>query len=284
MRDPLIETVDVVLQSPPVRQLWKDANRAVHSTAIAILEDDVGPGVGTAGGEVMINLGALVREVGAELGVPSDALDKLPDDAGMVTVVESDTLEAAQTAVTIIKVMSVVLFLLVVGLYGLAVYLAAGWRREATRNVGLAIAFGGFIVLVVLKVATGWVVDGAATSSGRVVSGEVIPIATALLDRTAWSAILVGLLISLLAVLVGPSRHARSVQRAASAGFRRQAAAMWIGPAVLILLVLAWGPVTARDTWWTVLLIVVLVVVGVEALRRTSLALEESTDDALTGS
>lgn len=274
LREPLVETVDVVLETQAVKDLWRDANRAVHSTAVAILEDDVAPGLSSARGEVTLDLGALVREVGAELGVSGDRLDQLPEDAGVVTIVESDTLEAAQLAVRAINLASVVLFLLVVGLYGLAIYLARGWRREATRNVGLATALSGFVLLLVVQLATGWIVDGAGTSSGQVVTSQVLPAATALLTRTAWAVVFFGLLIALFASLVGPSHAGQRVQRVTAAGFRRQAAAMWIGIALLVLLVLAWGPVSAPDNWWIMLLIVVLIGAGVEALRRTSLAMD----------
>ena len=276
LRDPLIDAVDTVLQTQAVQEIWRDANRLAHEAAVAILKDDVGAGVSTAGGEVTLDLGALVEQVGQELGVSSDILDQIPDDAGMVTIVQADSLETAQTAVRVIELLSVLLFLVVVGLYGAAIYLAHDWRREAVRIVGVAIALAGFVLLVVIQVSTGWIVGSAATSSGKTVSGAALPIATYLLTRTAWAAVFSGVLIALFAVAVGPSRWAIPVQQATAAGFRRQAAAMWIGVATLILLLLAWGPVSAPDNWWSLLLIVILVIAGVEAMRRSSLAREET--------
>lgn len=35
------------------------------------------------------------------------------------------------------------------------------------------------------------------------------------------------------------------------------------------------GPISTPESWWIVLLLLALVVAGVEALRRTSLAMEE---------
>ena len=46
------------------------------------------------------------------------------------------------------------------------------------------------------------------------------------------------------------------------------------------LLLLAWGPVSAPDNWWSLLLIVILVIAGVEALRRSSLAREQTELEA----
>jgi hypothetical protein len=276
LRDPLTDAVDVVLQSQAVQEIWRDANRLAHEAAVAILKDDVGTAVSSAGGEVTLDLGALVEKVGHELGVSSDTLDKIPDDAGLVKIVQSDKLETAQTAVRIIELLSVLLFVVVVGMYGAAIYLARNWRREAVRNIGTAIALAGFVMLVIVQFATGWIVDSASTSSGQTVSGAALPIATYLLTRMAWGMVFGGGLITLFAVAVGPARWAQPVQRVTATGFRRQAAAMWIGIAMLILLVLAWGPVSAPDNWWSMLLIAFLVIAGVEALRRTSLAREDT--------
>jgi hypothetical protein len=44
----------------------------------------------------------------------------------------------------------------------------------------------------------------------------------------------------------------------------------------LALVVLAWSPFSAGGNWLTVLIVLVLVTIGIEALRRTSLA-----DDAM---
>ncbi len=52
---------------------------------------------------------------------------------------------------------------------------------------------------------------------------------------------------------------------------------MWIGLYVLVLAVLVWSPFSASGNWLTVLIVLGLVVVGVEALRRTSLAEEEAS-------
>jgi hypothetical protein len=91
----------------------------------------------------------------------------------------------------------------------------------------------------------------------------------------AWSEILIGLLIALGASLIGPTRYARRVRQYTAQGFRRAAVATWIGFAVLVLVVLLWSPFAASG-WLTGLIVVVLVVVGIEAIRRTSLA-EEAT-------
>lgn len=276
LRGPLIDTADTLLQTEPVRVAWKEANRTVHEAVLAILEDDVGDNISTSGGKVVIDLGAVLVQLGEQIGLSQGVLDAIPEDAGQFEVVASDQLEAAQTAVKLIKILSVVFFLLVIALYCAAVYLARNWRRAAIRNVGAATALGGFIVLIALRLGVNVIAGTPETSGGRAAAKSILAIATELLRRSAWSEIVIGLLIVLGASLIGPARYAKRARHYTAQGFRRSAVATWIGFAVLVLVALAWSPFSAGGAWLTVLIVVALVVVGIEAIRRTSLA-EEAT-------
>ena len=276
LRDPLIDTADRLLQTDPVRAVWKEANRTAHQAVLAILEDDVGDNISTSDGTVVIDLSAVLVQVGEQIGIPQSALDAIPEDAGQFEVVDSDELETAQVAVKVIKILSAVFFLLILALYGAAIYLASNWRRVAVRSVGAATALGGFIVLVALRLGVNVISGAPDTADNRAATKSVLTIATDLLRRSAWSEILVGLLIVLGASLVGPARYAKRARHYAAKGFRRSAVGTWIGFAVLILVVLAWSPFSAGGDWLTVLAVLVIVVVGIEAIRRTSLA-EEAT-------
>ena len=276
LRDPLIDTADTLLQTEPVRVAWKEANRTAHEAVLAILEDNVGDNISTSGGTVVIDLGAVLVQVGEQIGLPQGALDAIPDDAGQFEVVDSDRLEAAQTAVKLIKILSVVFFLLVIALYCAAVYLARNWRRAAVRNVGAATALGGFIVLIALRLGVNVIAGTPDTPGSRAAAKSILAIATELLRRSAWSEILIGLLVVLGASLIGPARYAKRARHYTAQGFRRSAVATWIGFAVVVLVALAWSPFSAGGAWLTVLIVLVLVVVGIEAIRRTSLA-EEAT-------
>ncbi len=276
LRDPLIDTADTLLQTEPVRVAWKEANRTAHEAVLAILEDDVGDNISTSNGKVVIDLGAVLVQVGEQIGLPQGALDAIPDDAGLFEVVDSGDLEAAQTAVKLIKILSVVFFLLVIALYCAAVYLARNWRRAAMRNVGAATALGGFIVLVTLRLGANVIAGTPDTPGSRAAAKSILAIAIELLRRSAWSEIVIGLLIVLGASLIGPARYAKRARHYTAQGFRRSAVATWIGFAVLVLVALAWSPFSAGGAWLTVLIVLALVVVGIEAIRRTSLA-EEAT-------
>ena len=66
---------------------------------VNVLEDKTGHGISTGNGVVTLDLSELVTEIGTELGVPDSALAKIPPDTGVITVMRSDQLSAAQTAV-----------------------------------------------------------------------------------------------------------------------------------------------------------------------------------------
>ncbi len=277
LRDPLIGTTDRLLRTEALRTVWQEANRAAHTAVVAILEDDVADANRTSEGKVVIDLGPALRTVGEQIGLPEGALDSIPADAGVFEVVDSDGLEQAQTLVTVIKILSAVFFVLVVVLFAAAIYLATNWRRRAVRNVGFATAIGGFVVLIALRFGIGLFASQPETSGGRAAFNSILTIGTALLRQMAWSEILIGLLVALGASLVGPARYATWVRRYVARGFRSHEVATWIGLVVLVLAVLVWSPFSASGNWVTILIVLGLVVVGVETLRRTSLAEEAAS-------
>jgi len=130
--------------------------------------------------------------------------------------------------------------------------------------------------LIALRLGIGVIASAPDTPGSRAATDSILAIGTSLLRRSAWSEILIGLLIVLGASLIGPARYAQRSRHYTAKGFRRSAAATWIGFAALILVVLAWSPFSAGGNWVTVLIVLILIVVGIEALRRTSLA-EQAT-------
>ncbi len=62
-----------------------------------------GSGSRTGNGVVTLDLGELVRSLGAELGISSATLDRIPPDAGELEIMRSDQLEAAQAGVKSVR-------------------------------------------------------------------------------------------------------------------------------------------------------------------------------------
>ena len=102
-------------------------------------------------------------------------------------------------------------------------------------------------------------------------------IATDLLDEIAWTAIVVGLVIALYAMLIGPSRAATTIRRWLRP-VAAQPIAFWAIGVALLLLYMFGAPVAPRQ-WLSTLVVVVLWVAGIEMLRRAALSTPDETVD-----
>jgi hypothetical protein len=259
------------LASPQVQQLWSAANRTAHQTLLQIL-DGGGTTVSTNGGEVTLDLGAVLTQVGGNLGVGSNLVSKIPPGAGKLTVLRSDQISTAQDVASGIRHLPIVLTLLVLLLYGLAIYLAGPDRRRRTlRSVGLGFIVAGVLVLILRGVAGDAVVNGlVANHSVRPAAQAVWSIGTSLLVTVASSAIAFGILIVIGAWIAGPTRLARALRQEASPHMRENRAAVYAVAVVVYLVLIAWAPITAFHKPWGIILFAVLFAIGVEALRRQS--------------
>src|SRR3954447_14661287 len=128
LRQPATDAVNRLLDAPRVQALFVDASSLAQSKLVNVLENDTGDGISTGDGTVTLDLGAVVQQLGTDLGLPASALARIPPDTGVITVMRSDQLSAAQTAVQAVRVLSTLLLVLVLGMYALAIYLARGAR------------------------------------------------------------------------------------------------------------------------------------------------------------
>lgn len=288
LRGPATDGVGRVLASPAVERIWVEANERAHRTFVAIVRDETRPNISTSDGEVVLDLGAAVQSIGEQLGVPDAALDRIPADAGQITIFTSGQLADVQDAVRALDVLSWFLFVVVVALYAVAVYVAGSRRREALRDVGIALAVGGAVLLVIRNVGVGWavdqVVDDPANESAAQVVGDVF---TQLLHDMARTGIIIGLVIVLFAALLGPHRWARWIrQRLAAAS--NPTAIIAIGAIAFLLLLLWWSPGKMFERWVSALTILGMIAGGAFALaaavRREPAALPAGGDSEEAGS
>lgn len=272
LRTPAEQGVDRILQRPRVQDLWENLNRRAHEALLRVLEDETRFGTSTAGGVVTLDLRTLVVQVGTELGFGEQLDQRLPADAGQITILESDQLDAAQTALKSLKTLSWLVVLLAVAAFGGALALARR-RRELLRVVGAIFVVVGILLLVIRRVVGSYVVDALASGeSVRSAIGDSWLIGTSLLAQVAWALILYGLVILAGAILAGPATFAQRGRGAIAPTLRDRAATGWIVLAGLYLLLVLWGPVPALHTWFGVLLLGALVAVGFEAFRRVTVS------------
>jgi hypothetical protein len=251
-----------------VQQLWSEANRAAHEELLLVL-DGGGSNVSTSGGEVTLDLGSLVEQIGGQAGVGAGLAEKIPADAGKLTILKSDQISTAQSAAKAVRRLPVVLTLLVLVLYAAAIGLADPRRRQALRSAGIGFVVAGVLALVVRGISGRELVDSLTANEAAKPAAEAVwGIGTSLLVTVASSAIVFGLLAFAGAWLAGPTKIATRLRSEASPYVREQRAAAYATAAVVFVALIAWAPVAAFRKPLGVLLFALLLGAGAELLRR----------------
>jgi uncharacterized membrane protein len=271
LQQPASNAVTFMLGRPRVQQLVINASALAHDKLVNVLENKTGHGIATGNGVVTLDLSQLVTELGTQLGLPAQALARIPPNAGVITVMKSNQLSAAQTAVQSLKVLSTWLFVLVLVMLGVALYLARGIRRETLRNIGWAFVIVGLVVLVIRRVSGNYAVDALTQDPYRAPAHNIYLIASSTLGEIGWAAVFYGLVGVLGAVLAGPTRYATEVRRRIAPTLSERQGIVWLGVGIVYLLLVLWGPTHALREVWGVLLLGALVVLGVWALRRETI-------------
>ena len=268
LRQPTTNGVEFLLGRPRVQQLWINASTLAHQKAINVLKDETGFGISTGEGVVTLDLRELVRQLGIDLGLPAAVVDRLPPDAGVITVLESDELSAAQGAVRAIEVLSVWLGVLVLGLFALAVYLARGMRRETLRNIGWAFVLVGLVVLVVRRGTGNYAIEALMRPENRDEGQRAWLISSSILGEIGRAAVIYGLVTVLGTTLAGPTAAGTAVRRWTAPVLNDRPGVAWSSTGAAFLLLVLWGPTHALRTWWGILILGALLAAGVAALRR----------------
>jgi hypothetical protein len=262
------DRLDNLLARPRAQQAWEEANRRAAARLIDIVEGGRSDVVSTGGGEVTLDLKGLLAQTQSNLGVGGRVEEKLPESAAQIVVLRSSQLELAQDLVSLLKALAIVFVVLALGLFALGVYLARGWRREALRACGIGFLFAGAAVLVARSLAGGAVVDALATTASLQPAADAAwTIGTSLLVEAATAAIVYGVVIVVAAWLAGPTQWAVAARRAL-APYLREPRFAWGAFGVIVLVLLAWAPTPAFRQVIPALVLIVLLALGVEALRR----------------
>jgi len=269
-----------VLKSSTAQTLWQDANRLAHEELIAVLEDEK-EAIATNEGKVTLKLGTLVTNLADEVGIGAQLAEKLPPDAGQITILRSDELKTAQDIAVAIKGLALVLSLLTFLAFGLAIYLSGGSRWVTVLSSGVGLIAAGFAVIVARQVAGGIVVDQlVAEESVKPAAEATWTIATSLMVSIATSVIVVGVLFGLAGWLGSPTGSARSSRRFMAPILRDYAPYVYAGLAVLVGLYFLTAPTQNLRSFLTTLVIAGLAAFGIHELRRQS---EEEFPDAELG-
>jgi hypothetical protein len=269
LRELSVRAADNLLSRPAVQTLWEEANRRAHEAFIRIVDDE-GEFLQTGEGDVVLDLQPFVQQLAARIGLNEEQLEeRLGPDAGRIVIMESDQLGTVQTAVELIRKLSVWLAIAILVLFAVAVYLAQGRRRETLRAVGITFVVVGALLLVIRNLAGDWIVDTLTDGqSVRDAASKAWLIGTDLLSGIAWTAIAYGAIVILAAWVAGPTRAATSVRQRLAPSLRDRPGLVYAIVGGLYLLVVAWGPTPAFRQPWSILVFAALTGLGVEAFRR----------------
>lgn len=280
LREAIETGVDDALQRPAVQRQFVNAVGTAQSTAMAILDGE-DPVAVTPDGTVTLDLKELLTGVADRVGFGALLADRLPPEAARIELIRSDDLKAAQTGLRVLRSLSIALPIITLLLVVAALWLAAGRRRETLRLLGIVLLVAAALVPIVRAMAGDMVIGAVDPAPAAQEAAERIwEIGTSLLDAGARSLLVYAIAILIAVFVAGPSRAAVALRRR----LRSLTDPQWAYPlgALIVLAVLWWGPTQALRRWLPALILVVLLAVGLEALRR-QIVREALAEGAPTG-
>lgn len=253
-----------LLGSAAALTAWQEANRAAHETLLRAIDGADVP--------VDLDLGALLEQVAAETGLPPAAVDRLPPDIAQLQIAPPEEIEKVRTAIDAFRAIGWVLFGLAVVAFAAAIFLAPD-RRRTTLSAGVCLILAGIAMLAVRKLAGDWVVGALADApNAHAVADDVWSIATSLMVNVAEGGMLLGLIIVAGAWLAGPGTRAAQARHAVAPTVARHPAAVRVALALLLLLLILWGPVPWTGQVLPLLLLTVAAFVWLELLMKRTVA------------
>lgn len=270
-----------LLDRPRIQQAWKEANRLAAQQFINIAEGNSGA-ITASGNDVILDLRPILLELVNRLGLPPSLAQKIPATAGRIKIMSSNQVGTLQDGASALKGLALVLPLLAVALLALAVYLARGRRRRTLLFAGIDLVVAGAVVLITRNLLGSAVVDSLAkTEAVKPATEAVWSIGTGMVRDVAQATIIIGIPVILAAWLAGSTRPAVAFRRTAAPWLRDRPGVTYGVAGTLVLLVVLWGPIPATRMALPVLIMIGLVILGVQALRRqTAEEFPEATADA----
>jgi hypothetical protein len=256
-----------LLSRPRVQDAWRVANRVTAEQFIAIAEGD-SDAITLNGNAVVLNLRVVMLDIARQLGASGRLIGRVPPSAGRITVLRADEVETLQNSVSAVRGLSAALPGIAIALFALAVFLSPK-RRRTLMFAGIGFIVAGGVVLVGRNLAGDAIVDSLASTAGVVPAAEAAwEILSEMLRDVAQATIIIGIPVVAAAWLAGPTRPAVALRRTAAPWLRTRPELAYAALAVVLLLVVAWGPIPATRMVLPVLLMVVLSVSGLTVLRR----------------
>lgn len=260
-----------LLGRPRVQSAWRAANKLTAQQFINIVEGKSRL-VQLNGNAVYVDLRPILGDLSSQLGLPASITDKIPPSAGRLKVMTSDQISTVQNGVDLLKGIAIIAPIVALLLFALAVYLYTGRRRHTLWIIGIDLVIAGLLVLIARNFAGHQIVNSLVKDdSVKPATQATWSIGTRLLSDVAQSVVLVGLAVMLAAALAGPRRAAVWLRRKIAPWLRERRLASYGVALVILLLLVWWAPIPALRMPIPVLITIVLIWLGIEALRRQTM-------------
>ena len=268
LRELAQERMDNVLQRPRVEKLWEAANKATAQQFINIAEGK-SKAISQQGNAVVLDLKPIVVELVTRLGLPVSVTDRIPPDIGAVKIMDGNQVGFLQDSVLALKGLGVVLPALALIAFALAIYLWRIRRRETPAGGRAEHHRRDVPGPDPRRIGGGAVVNSLAKEDAvRPAAESTWAIGTRILQQIAWAGIVIGIPVVFAAWLAGPRNAAVEARRWMAPAMRDRAGLAWSVYAVIVLLIVAWGPIPALRMPVTLLIILALSIWGFAVLRR----------------
>lgn len=257
-----------VLETSTAQNLWETANRTAHEQLMAVLENKR-EAVETANGEVKLNLGSMLTNLAGQIGLAKNLAEKLPPDAGQITILKSEQLKTAQDIVVAIKGLALLLSILTFLVFGLAIYLTKDGRWMTVLFSGVALIVAGLLVVVLRHVAGGVVIDQLVKQQNVKPAAEAAwSIGTSLMVSIATTIIIVGVLFSAAGWVSSPTGAARGTRRVLAPALSRYLPYCYGGLVVILGIYLLSASGVGLRTFLTVVVIGIMAALGLRELSK----------------
>lgn len=257
-----------VLETTTAQELWEEANRATHEQLLAVLENKK-EAVETENGEVTLNLGSLLTNLAQQVGIGESLAEKLPPDAGQITILKSDQLKTAQNIAIAVKGLALLLSILTFAAFGGAIYLSRDGRWVTVLYSGIGLIAAGFTAIVFRHIVGGIVVDQLVKNDSVKPAGEAAwSIGTSLMVSIATTVIIVGVLFAAAGWLASPTGAARTTRRYMAPTLRLHSAYVYTGLVILVGIYFLTGPTQGLRAFLTTLIVAGMAAFGIHELRK----------------
>jgi len=266
-----------LLATSQFQNLFVDASVQAHDAFVRLI-DNQAEFVKLNNNEVTLDLHPLLLQVADKAGLGSVAQSKLPPTAGQLDVMSGSQLSTVQTIVHILHVLSIWAVFIVVVLFAIAVWLAAGYRRRALLWSAIGILLATLVIIFIRRILGEYVIDALAGNVAvRPALINAWYIGTNVLGTIALTLLIVDIVLVIGIWLASGGRIATRV---------RGRLAPWIidprwafgVPAAILLLLIIWAPLPVFGKFFSVLVIAVLTALGIETLRRLTIAERAPTE------